>query len=605
MQLALSTGSHPVRVLADVAPSIGLPSRRLAISISTAEQLAKRMGFEKSLPGLRTLLKAILPTRKEAVEQLTCGAVWIAVGYSTNGPDRLSVYANGAWGADPNDRWLRPIRLLARLGGEVPVAWLRGQLPSLVNRIEPAGCALDFGPQGLLAVKLYFRTASAGCDEIGVELAQAFGLDVAQGVERLAGSFFENHSLPKGSFFTLMFRPRNTVPVGIKIDICAHCTGLSEGQIAERWSRLAANLDIEDNAYRAAIKHFAIGSKQSSFRHANLGVGFADHRVRLNTYLQPITQRTRGSACHGTTERALWSGVDFLLRHQSRDGHWSDFKVPVGVSTAWITAVAGRALVATRSLGHNRGVETAIEAAASWLSANEHAGGGWGYNSDVPIDADTTAHSAIFLQAAAGTSDHRLINVLQRFRRDDGGFGTFVPGAADGGWVRSQPDVTAVVALALARLSGENSVLLRPALSYCRQWLQASRVVPSYWWKSPFYATAMMALLFSETESADSGFPCAGTITPETALDQALVLILSACTKADQSSVLTALTGRQECDGSWPASTQLCVTDSDCLQPWAVTNGYARCFTDHNRIFTTSITVYALALALSDTKRVN
>jgi hypothetical protein len=244
-------------------------------------------------------------------------------------------------------------------------------------------------------------------------------------------------------------------------------------------------------------------------------------------------------------------------------------------------------------------LENAIDETADWLSANERAGGGWGYNAGVPIDADTTAHAVIFFHAATGVPRRHLADILLRFRCHDGGFGTYAVGTATGGWVASQPDVTPVVALAMSRLLGGDAPIVQAALAYCRKWLQATHSPPSYWWKSAFYAPAMMALLFANVEKATPKDLSVGSIAPETCLDQALALLTLTHIDADHTAILTTLVQRQECDGAWPASTQLSVTDPECLQPWAAPNGYAHRFTDLDRIFTTAVTVYALALALS------
>lgn len=600
LQLVLSTGAHPVRVLADVGTSNGRQSRRLEIGLDRARTLAGRMGLRRGLKEVSTLLETTLPGRRDEIDALRAGTIWLAVGYGLRGPDRLSIYANAAWGADPHERWMRPFRLLLRIGGEASAAWLKARLPGLIDRVAPAGCALDFAASGVRAVKLYFRTTACGGEAVGAELAHIIRPQAGRDLRGLADALFEAGELPRGTFLALLFRPGREAPEGIKIDVCAHCTRLGEREIAARWERYARSLGVDDQLYRSAVQRLVIASPQAALRHANLGIGFGTDALRLDAYFQPASPHPLSAPGDSPLERSLLSGIRYLLGRQQPDGHWRDFRLPVGSSTAWVTAVTGRALAAVRPRAVEPRLDAAIESAAAWLAANERPGGGWGYGARVPADSDTTAHAALFLLEAPGTLGRRPVEVLLRCNRRDGGFATYPAESATGGWITSQPDITPVVALALAHVLGRDAAVVRAALAYCRRWLEPGVWVPSYWWNSRFYAPAMMALLFADVVGAvpKALLPCPSD-SPETCLDRGLAIMALAAGGAVSPAGAAALVREQECDGAWPASAQLCVTNPDCLEPWTEADGYARRFADQDRVFTTAIAVHALALALA------
>jgi hypothetical protein len=74
-----------------------------------------------------------------------------------------------------------------------------------------------------------------------------------------------------------------------------------------------------------------------------------------------------------------------LLARQGRDGLWRDFDTPAGEASQWPPAFIGTAL----PLGAD--TTEALEKAADTLVDAQNPDGGWGYNEDVPSDADSTA----------------------------------------------------------------------------------------------------------------------------------------------------------------------------------------------------------------------
>lgn len=85
-----------------------------------------------------------------------------------------------------------------------------------------------------------------------------------------------------------------------------------------------------------------------------------------------------------TIERAMSSSLRYIVSHQSEDGSWIDWKLPVGESDAWTTAYIGYKL---RLLPHylQNEAQSSIDNACKWLLKHEYADGGWGYNENVGI----------------------------------------------------------------------------------------------------------------------------------------------------------------------------------------------------------------------------
>ena len=91
------------------------------------------------------------------------------------------------------------------------------------------------------------------------------------------------------------------------------------------------------------------------------------------------------------TTDALERATRFLLARQGRDGLWRDFLTPAGKASQWPSGFIGTALPLTGD------TTDALEKAADTLVATRHLDGGWGYNEDVPTDADSTAWVMRFL----------------------------------------------------------------------------------------------------------------------------------------------------------------------------------------------------------------
>ena len=101
-------------------------------------------------------------------------------------------------------------------------------------------------------------------------------------------------------------------------------------------------------------------------------------------------------ALHVLVDEAIKRAIGFLLYSRDLRGLWSDFRLPVGESSGWVTGFVGSVLAGTgddRVIGEKRDVWNAF--AAQKLFTGH---GGWGYNLLTP---EVTDHRSLFTTAAA------------------------------------------------------------------------------------------------------------------------------------------------------------------------------------------------------------
>ena len=192
----------------------------------------------------------------------------------------------------------------------------------------------------------------------------------------------------------------------------------------------------------------------------------------------------------------LQRGARFLLAKQGGDGLWRDFDTPAGEASLWPTAFVGTALQSA-GIGHD-----AVARAADALEVAQRDDGGWGYNEDVPSDADSTAWALLFLDRTGGherTCDRAARRLVRHQRPGSGGIATYAePGPIRRymgvgrwmpfwGWCRPHIEVTAIGARALA---GRDDAAADAAWRFVRAQQQPTGAWSSYWWTSPHYATA-------------------------------------------------------------------------------------------------------------------
>lgn len=280
-----------------------------------------------------------------------------------------------------------------------------------------------------------------------------------------------------------------------------------------------------------------------------------------------------------------------------------DWQLPTGESDAWTTAYVGSrlALIPDYLKGD---ADVAIHWAARWLLNHVYSDGGWGYNSSVGSDADSTAFSILLLRAAGEDVPDSSLELLLRHQTADGGFATYLVSDVNNSWGVSHPDVTPVALKAL--LSGEG--MSGPAIDAGVQYVLKARTTDggwnSFWWNTPLYPTeASISFLTATNVKWDARHTVkhllsakASSVFEGALLASSLLHLPFEETKTRAPEILLDLLAKQLADGSWVSPPMLRVTRRDCLEPWREEDT-GRLFSDPRRLFTSSTVLGALGEA--------
>jgi squalene cyclase len=331
----------------------------------------------------------------------------------------------------------------------------------------------------------------------------------------------------------------------------------------------------------------------------------------------------RGSSAAASL--ALERGMGFLLATQGRDGLWRDFLTPAGEASEWPTGFIATAL-------HLAGAEaSALERAADTLVANQHVDQGWGYNENVPSDADSTACVLLFLALV----DHRESTcrraasfLVRHQRRESGGIATYRESGPIrrfmgvgrwmrfDGWCSPHTEVTATAGRALAALAPNNqSSETHDAWRYVRSQQCSDGSWSSYWWTSPHYATLQaveLALAVGDhdpvgraaewalrSQAEDGAWRAPGAATSAFATALSLSILLHAGSAGQQvERAISTLAALQDEDGGWPSHPIMRIPlpgDKDPDRWRLVRLGSGVVVPDQHRTFTSAACVAALA----------
>lgn len=276
-------------------------------------------------------------------------------------------------------------------------------------------------------------------------------------------------------------------------------------------------------------------------------------------------------------------GIEFLLSRRSRDGWWLDFETLAGESDEWVTAYTGCCLAQV-----DGGERTAALALDQLLMRRRAAG--WGYNSRVPADCDTTAWVCRLIELLGWTvlDDYvQAIDFLQAAVLPNGGIPTYPseteirrftgvpPQVSFSGWTMAHPCVTANAAN--VRGLDQRDRLL----SYLNSVRGSENSWVGYWWTERAYPTMLAAEAIGIDEQARHW-----AIRSEESSSFSL-----ACRARLGVDVVSRLIELQQEDGGWPASAELRIPPPFVTD---VTLSRARTSLDHNRIYTTATAVLAL-----------
>jgi hypothetical protein len=302
----------------------------------------------------------------------------------------------------------------------------------------------------------------------------------------------------------------------------------------------------------------------------------------------------------GDVGRAHVAGVRYLLSRQREDGCWQDYhRLPVGPSTAWVTAFVAVTLFDAGSPDAYPAAERAVD----WLLSIRPRCAGWGFNAATGADADSTAWALLAVRSAGRVLPEPAVSFLRSLRRTDGGFATY---PRSDGWGISHPDVTPIALLAMP--TAERAALADDVLLFLKRWRDNDGSWPAYWWRGRHYSTywnrvVISSLGYTNDLPPAEKSPSAGcTRMVKTAFDLAWVLALAVLDR-DPAPAVAALARllmeRQNTDGSLPCGADLRVTAPFCFNPWAHPLG--KLYEDDQGLITTASAVRALALVLGRT----
>jgi hypothetical protein len=574
--ITLSPDGSGVRYLTEVGqPGMDLAAR-VAVTRRRLESVCEVLGCGPRLPSFDPLARLLPNGDLECV-----GGLWIGVGASPAGI-RLRLYANCGFGTEL-ERWRRVARCLTELDADPFRAALRTIAPMLVPSFTPSGLALTI-PGEPRTLKLYLRPRGLEWDAVSRVLGRVGGDEadaILGAVERALGLPVE--ALPPHALILSLAHSEGSGSLDAKLDLCGHCLFPAGADAAATVVGLARELELDPGPYVRAREDIETDARElEPSEHAFVGVGYhPDRGYRVNVYLRPpigrrrLRRKSMRSAPAPTPEavraKVTAYAVGHLLRAAEAEGRWSDYHLPVGPSTTWVTAYVANALEDARGAlagALELDAERAHAVVVDHLTAASPSRSGWAYNDETEPDADSTALALLYLRRrGAPTADPRT--ALAVYRNPDGGFGTF---AKRDSWGNSHADVTptAIRASSSARLTSSDLTGLLGAREngYWR----------SFWWRTDLYATEANLRLLADAgadEETVASRPYLLNVTPvENAFETALRVRALASLPADPevlsalAEALALLLEMQERDGGFPPGAWLRLTYPTCARPW-------------------------------------
>jgi hypothetical protein len=299
----------------------------------------------------------------------------------------------------------------------------------------------------------------------------------------------------------------------------------------------------------------------------------------------------------------LHRAIDFMVRRQSPEGAWWDFRLDPGVADSWITAYIGVCLSAAPPEYASQ-LARALRNAGHWMEHQRRAERGWGYNAACPPDSDSTALAVLFLTALSRHIPAEVYRWLASFQQSDGGYATYLREHMAGSWSVSHPDVTPIVLEAL-RTRAPDAPYSALGLRYVLSQQLSSGLWPSFWWTTNLYGTAANVRVLkragllsddSRVRRAVCDFDASDAF--QIALKGETLLELDGCKELvlELSERLLQQQGR---DGGWASAARLRETHRCLTRPWE--SAYSgEIVPDSRRLFTTATAVRFLGRLVSE-----
>jgi squalene-hopene/tetraprenyl-beta-curcumene cyclase len=291
------------------------------------------------------------------------------------------------------------------------------------------------------------------------------------------------------------------------------------------------------------------------------------------------------------------------------------------------------------ALAVHHGAEIQQRRPLTVLAGRQRPTGGWGFDTAVPPDADSTAWSLLALatmpvwRPSAIARARRYLQLHQR--SDSGGFSTYapldgidryidVPPVMTRGWLASHSCVTAVVTQALlAHGEARDSPTIRRAAEYLLRERDGRGLWNSYWWRGSAYSTyhALRALIWcraldwpdlrssacviQEHQERDGSW-CTEAERPsafETAWAVLALMLEPVPMSPAADRGIEWLLAAQQADGGWPTTPILQIPWPNASHPdevavWSENGlGTGVVIEDRRGLFTSAACVWALSIA--------
>ena len=168
---------------------------------------------------------------------------------------------------------------------------------------------------------------------------------------------------------------------------------------------------------------------------------------------------TAGSRAPGVSAEAIASGLEFLFSRQHQ-AVWSLGSPLTRDSACWVTAYVLARLGEIPQHHLNFTQRQKIEESLDWLRQARTPKGGWAFSGPASHDdADSTAWAVTALRQHGRPVPEEALELIQRCRRADGGFGAH-PESAENSSIASAADVTAIAVRALSAIDAASSEFL-------------------------------------------------------------------------------------------------------------------------------------------------
>lgn len=351
-----------------------------------------------------------------------------------------------------------------------------------------------------------------------------------------------------------------------------------------------------------------------------------------------------------TVSHAGQRAAEFLRRRYKPGVGFADFLMAPELLPVWVSGYVGVALsewLRSDAGGRagRRPLRQMLRRLADGLKKKRGGGGVWAPSAVMPEDADTSTWVLSFLLDQGPGERPKFgeaVDALLKYRRADGSFGTYVPGAlgagADG-YYESHVEVTAVVVDVLLKAGLDpRDEIIRRALTYVRAMQEEDGLWQAYWWDGRMYATyyclralkagqdspegqardrivgAIRARQGADGSWGETSFGKNKAFETSLALKSLMLLDPSLAAEETVQSGILWLLNYQAADGGFYSGPMLRLPAREEKEPWLrqdwtpdTVYGFGILGRDEKRFFTTATALSALCdfLALAGDKRIS